>query len=947
MPFAPLSAAPRPARMPLALPALERAVRGGVTLFIAPSGYLPGASLADLLVARGGPIVWVRLGAADRDPATLLTSLIAALRGLRPEAGSLTLEQMRRHPGPLLGWPPIFARLSQELAEALGANGALVLEGCHHLGDASQTLRLLSAHVLSTLVPDVSCVLTAERPLPPVALPAATAFRDLGDLRLGERAAEELVAATGCGLAAATARRAAALVEGRAATLLDLCAVAATLGPAPVQQSVERAADLVGLLARVARSWLVMADADDQHAIALALRLGYVHPQLLAAAVGSPKLPQGPWFAALEDDWLLLQPVWRAPLQEALRARARLDRPVLQRAAAHLVELGAVEQAVPLYLELGDRSCAAEAISRIVDLFVSLGHWETLEEWLGQLSAQTLAEWPYLVYVGGELAAAQGQLGAAQQAFTLATRLFEARRDAPGCCQSLLAESTLAVWRGDLARAEARALAAGTQAPAAGLPWQSGWAAWQLGCLAAAADDLDKALVYFGQAQEVAATLDDQLMLALPRQAELLVRRQRDLHHQCEEHRAAYWAAEQAAREAGDQLRLLLAAPQHNLEALLEVHGWARLPLLLKLLAPTPEAEPVLVAAGGGVWGRLLGVLGLRRSQSPAPAAHVGISFVAPPPPRLGLYGEQTIPAPPLTLDLSAVAVASAPAAASLAAVAVAGDLACQVGGPNLAPQAEPAAVAGPSLAVYMLGAFRVILNDRPVESWPSGRGRSVLKYLLTQRARPVPRDVLMDFFWPESSPESARNSLNVAIHGLRQAFRAVTETAVVIFENGAYRLDPELGIWVDVEEFERHVQAGRQFEESGQIRAATGEYEVAIGLYGADFLIDDPYEDWPVLTRERLRVMYLEALDRLGLIYFAQGQYAACANLCQLMLAADNCREDAHCRLMRCYARLGQSPPALRQYQACVEALRAELDVEPSPATVELYERIRRRESV
>ena len=64
-------------------------------------------------------------------------------------------------------------------------------------------------------------------------------------------------------------------------------------------------------------------------------------------------------------------------------------------------------------------------------------------------------------------------------------------------------------------------------------------------------------------------------------------------------------------------------------------------------------------------------------------------------------------------------------------------------------------------------------------------------------------------------------------------------------------------------------------------------------------------------------------------------------------MLAADSCREDAHCRLMRCYARLEQYPPALRQYQACVEALRTELDVQPSPATVELYERIRRREPV
>ncbi|HMQ35169.1 MAG TPA: BTAD domain-containing putative transcriptional regulator, partial [Chloroflexaceae bacterium] len=677
------------------------------------------------------------------------------------------------------------------------------------------------------------------------------------------------------------------------------------------------------------------------------LRLGALHPGLLAAADGSPRLPAAPWLEPLAGDWLLLRPVWRAPLAGALGGHALPDQGAMLRAAAYLLELGAVERAVPLFLELGDRARAAEAIAQSLELFVSLGHWETLEEWMSQLPAQTLADWPWLVYVGGELAAAQGQLEAARRAFTMASRLFEARRNAAGWCQSLLAESTLAAWGGDRARAETCALAAAAQARAGGLPWQTGWAAWQLGCLAAATAELDKALVYFGQAQEVALQLDDQLMLALPRQAELLVLRQRELRRESEHHRAAYWEAAEAEREAAEQLRLLIASPQHNLDALLEAHGWARLPLMLKLLTPPPEAAPTLADASDGIWGRLLGLVGLRRAPAlaaaPAPPARLEVSFVAPPPPRMELYARQAAPAAALTLDLPAL-VEAMPAHNGAAAPA---ERARQVGGLDQAPVATADAPGRASLAAYMLGAFRVSLDDRPVESWPSGRGRSVLKYLLTQRARPVPRDVLMDFFWPESAPESARNSLNVAIHGLRQSFRAVTETPVVLFEQGAYRLNPELAIWVDVEEFERHVQTARQLEASGQLTAATTEYEIAIRLYEADFLSDDPYEDWPVLTRERLRVLQLEALDHLSQIYFAQGQYGTCSSLCQQMLAADSCREDAHCRLMRCYARLGQYPPALRQYQTCVEALRNELDVEPSPATVELSERIRRREPV
>jgi DNA-binding SARP family transcriptional activator len=204
-----------------------------------------------------------------------------------------------------------------------------------------------------------------------------------------------------------------------------------------------------------------------------------------------------------------------------------------------------------------------------------------------------------------------------------------------------------------------------------------------------------------------------------------------------------------------------------------------------------------------------------------------------------------------------------------------------------------------------------------------------------------------MDQFWPDAAPEAARNNLNVAVHGLRQALKAASDRQIVLFQDGAYRLNPEMAIWLDVEEFERHVATGRRLEAAGQLAAATAEYEVATGLYQGDYLADDPYEECPVLTRERLRVAYLDTLDRLAQLYFSQGQYATCAAMCQRTLAYDNCREDAHCRLMRCYSRQGQQHLALRQYQACVEALRADLEVEPAPTTIELYERIRRRERV
>jgi DNA-binding SARP family transcriptional activator len=258
------------------------------------------------------------------------------------------------------------------------------------------------------------------------------------------------------------------------------------------------------------------------------------------------------------------------------------------------------------------------------------------------------------------------------------------------------------------------------------------------------------------------------------------------------------------------------------------------------------------------------------------------------------------------------------------------------------APTAE-----APLLAVHLLGPLRVAIDGTPVRRWPSGRGRSLFKYLLTHRHPWPHRETLMEAFWPLSTPEAARNSLNVALHGLRRALRAATDLPVVVLEEGSYRLNPDLRLWVDVDEFEDHVHAGRRLEAAGDQDGATAEYELAAAVYQGDFLADDPYEEWPVLTRERLRLDWLDILDRLSRRHLEQGRPATSAALCRRIIERDACREDAHRRLMRCYARQGQPQLALRQYRACAAALRAELDVDPDPATTRLREAIRHREPV
>lgn len=248
-------------------------------------------------------------------------------------------------------------------------------------------------------------------------------------------------------------------------------------------------------------------------------------------------------------------------------------------------------------------------------------------------------------------------------------------------------------------------------------------------------------------------------------------------------------------------------------------------------------------------------------------------------------------------------------------------------------------------VSVHMLGRF--VMNIQNVAlKLPASRSLSLLKYLMLNHKQNIPREVLMDVFWPDAEPEMARNNLNVAMHTIRRVLRASIDVPVILYRNGAYSITTDMQVWLDVEEFERLVSAGQRLESRNQ-SAAVSEYEAAISLYQGDFLHENPYEGWTVLTRESLRMAYLNTLDSISRIYFSQERYAACITACQRILERDRCREDAHCMLMRCYNRQGQDHMALHQYQICVEALRFELDVAPAPTTTQLVQQIRQHRRV
>ncbi|OQA47523.1 MAG: Transcriptional regulatory protein MoaR1 [Chloroflexi bacterium ADurb.Bin325] len=224
-------------------------------------------------------------------------------------------------------------------------------------------------------------------------------------------------------------------------------------------------------------------------------------------------------------------------------------------------------------------------------------------------------------------------------------------------------------------------------------------------------------------------------------------------------------------------------------------------------------------------------------------------------------------------------------------------------------------------LQIQLLGEFCLTYNGAPVTTLCSPRLRALLAYLIVHRGAPQPRQRLAFMLWPDSSEEQARTNLRNLIHLLRQALSDADyglrgEGQVIFWE-------PDQPYTLDIVEFENAI--------------AAGQMALAVELYAGD-LLPECYLDWVAPERERLRQMYLAALERLAQDAEEAHNYESALGYALRLLREDPLCE-AHCyRLMRLHTLTGNRAAALRAYHAFATALSRELGIEPSPATQRMY---------
>ena len=261
----------------------------------------------------------------------------------------------------------------------------------------------------------------------------------------------------------------------------------------------------------------------------------------------------------------------------------------------------------------------------------------------------------------------------------------------------------------------------------------------------------------------------------------------------------------------------------------------------------------------------------------------------------------------------------------------------------------RPGAPRTATLRVYQLGSLRVYRDDTLLfdESWRNKPAKTIFKLLFSEPGQRYPKDVLAEQLWPNTDPSVAANRLRVAIHELRKVLqRGQKEKTAsgIAQQEGAYYFDEGTPHWSDVRAFEGYLQRGQELAASGRLEDALQAYEQAEALYQGDYLRDDLFLEWTATTRERLREAHLSMLADVGRPCALLCETNEEARWCRRILLSEPWREGVARRLMEYLVAAGRPNEALRAFEECRRALRAEVEADPSPETVQLRDSIAAR---
>ena len=245
----------------------------------------------------------------------------------------------------------------------------------------------------------------------------------------------------------------------------------------------------------------------------------------------------------------------------------------------------------------------------------------------------------------------------------------------------------------------------------------------------------------------------------------------------------------------------------------------------------------------------------------------------------------------------------------------------------------------------YMINAFKyfhIKKDGKEVKNikWRTSKGRELLAYLVQHGDGIVPKDVLIDLFWPNVNEKNAYDNLYSTIYQLRKTLDELGIPVKITNSAHGYEVDFD-HVAYDVYEWEASVEEVSRYIEgkNHDITKIKQTYKKALDLYKGHFLEEEPHI-WKGNIKEQYMIRFLVLSEQMIRLLRESGQSTEAILIGLHIQKLYPHLDYPYFILMQLYSDLGDRLRVEKHYHALKEMLENRFGVVPDKEIRDWYQK-------
>jgi DNA-binding SARP family transcriptional activator/predicted ATPase len=254
-----------------------------------------------------------------------------------------------------------------------------------------------------------------------------------------------------------------------------------------------------------------------------------------------------------------------------------------------------------------------------------------------------------------------------------------------------------------------------------------------------------------------------------------------------------------------------------------------------------------------------------------------------------------------------------------------------------------------PPLQIQCFGGFHVQLGEEPIKAFNTDKVRALFIYLVAEFGQKFQRSHLAGLLWSDIPEDQAMHNLRQAISLLRKAIRE-EDQAIIYADREQVGIQPKANLRVDLLEFSTWMQTAYNHYKNSHGLGTVNIFALkkAIQTYKNPFMdryqlnVSPLFDEWLLITREKFDTLAVEGLAYLANYYIRRDEKTNAIQMLRRIIHIMPWDESAYYQLIQLLAQDQQWSAAQKQYASLVQYLKNDLNVNPDPKTVALFEEVR-----